>query len=401
MKNNHEMYQSVLSRRDEYRRKKERRMLILKRTAPVLACCCIAGVFGLHAVRHSAKIPDIPIVTETVTTISAETGTSVTITAATTSESVSTTRTATSSSATSSSAVKTATSQTSAVTSQTLTVKTPSAVTDSESTGRTSAQTSEKATQKQTTATKTEEPIITTTAIQSDLSDNGNMSFTVTQNNEKPSVRTTSAEQMSPGMNPSTETQTSANPSDEEKDIYSFSYQGLNYRLSYRTVDGSELTGNIISDTVVVYDNIAGKEKTVPLKMFTIRNISDKIAVVIKGNDMYLLYTSDLIPESMQTLFDEIALPEWKIYSITYAGNQIKGFDDQAIFDTILSLPDITDGPCNVTGKSIIIIMNHDVLGSRRILLTEYGDLICDQAGISLTYHIGEENINKLKELIL
>ena len=202
-------------------------------------------------------------------------------------------------------------------------------------------------------------------------------------------------------MKPSTETESVAKPSGEDKDIRSFSYQGINYRLHYTTVDPSDLTGDIISETVTVYDNIEGKEKTVPLKMFTIRNISDKIAVVVKGDDIYLLYTSDHIPGSMQALFDEIALPEWSIYSITYAGEKITGFDDQAIFDAMLSLPDTKDSDCTATGKVIIIIMNHDILGTRRILLTEYGDLICDQAGMGLVYHVGEDNIDKLKELIL
>ncbi|SHM60888.1 hypothetical protein [Ruminococcus flavefaciens] len=58
MKNDYEMYQSVLSKRNEYRRKKERRMCIIKRTVPVLACLCL--ILGLSYWIHIGNKPIVP-----------------------------------------------------------------------------------------------------------------------------------------------------------------------------------------------------------------------------------------------------------------------------------------------------------------------------------------------------
>ena len=58
MKNNDEMYQSLLSRFDEYQEKKKKRMLIIKRFVPVIACLCIATVLGFGHWDRFAKRPD-------------------------------------------------------------------------------------------------------------------------------------------------------------------------------------------------------------------------------------------------------------------------------------------------------------------------------------------------------
>lgn len=62
MKNDEEMYQSVLSRRDAYRAKKERQKRVFLRAVPVLACCCLAAVLGLGYWNHLKKLPEIPAV---------------------------------------------------------------------------------------------------------------------------------------------------------------------------------------------------------------------------------------------------------------------------------------------------------------------------------------------------
>ena len=62
MKNDEQMYQSVLSRRDAYRAKKERRKGVFLRAVPVLACCCLAAVLGLGYRNHLKKLPEIPAV---------------------------------------------------------------------------------------------------------------------------------------------------------------------------------------------------------------------------------------------------------------------------------------------------------------------------------------------------
>ncbi len=61
MKNDDEMYQSVLSRREEYHEKKEKRIRTIRRTAPVLACFCVTVVFGLRFWDDLAKLPHVPI----------------------------------------------------------------------------------------------------------------------------------------------------------------------------------------------------------------------------------------------------------------------------------------------------------------------------------------------------
>lgn len=61
MKNDDEMYRSVLSRREEYRKKKEKRICTVRRTVPLLACFCFAVVFGLMFWDDLAKLHSIPI----------------------------------------------------------------------------------------------------------------------------------------------------------------------------------------------------------------------------------------------------------------------------------------------------------------------------------------------------
>lgn len=69
MKNDNEMYQSVLSRREEYRRKKAGRTRTAKRILPVLACLCLIIGLGLVHWDHFGKTqvilpsPDIVEVT--------------------------------------------------------------------------------------------------------------------------------------------------------------------------------------------------------------------------------------------------------------------------------------------------------------------------------------------------
>ncbi|MBR3446485.1 MAG: hypothetical protein IKH27_01590 [Oscillospiraceae bacterium] len=91
MKNDEQMYQSVLSRRDAYRTKKERQKRVFLRAVPVLACCCLAAVLGIGYWDHLKKLPEIPSVqvdsevsgtTLPVTTVPAVTETGQTVTTA-------------------------------------------------------------------------------------------------------------------------------------------------------------------------------------------------------------------------------------------------------------------------------------------------------------------------------
>lgn len=66
MKNDDEMYRSVLSRREEYRKNKEKRIRTIRRTVPVLACFCFIVVFIPMLWGDFAKLPDIQIQPNTV-----------------------------------------------------------------------------------------------------------------------------------------------------------------------------------------------------------------------------------------------------------------------------------------------------------------------------------------------
>ena len=59
MKNHNEMYQSLLSRYEEYQEKKKRHLLTVKRAVPVLACFCFCAVLGLGYWNHIRNLPSI------------------------------------------------------------------------------------------------------------------------------------------------------------------------------------------------------------------------------------------------------------------------------------------------------------------------------------------------------
>lgn len=67
MKNDNEMYQSILSRRDDYLKRKKKRILIIKRTIPVLACFFLVIVLGLgfrDRFSELIKFPEQPNIIE-------------------------------------------------------------------------------------------------------------------------------------------------------------------------------------------------------------------------------------------------------------------------------------------------------------------------------------------------
>ncbi len=62
MKNDDQMYQSVLSRYAEYQEtKKKQRKQTIRRTVPVLACFCFCAVLGLGYWKHFRNLPTIPV----------------------------------------------------------------------------------------------------------------------------------------------------------------------------------------------------------------------------------------------------------------------------------------------------------------------------------------------------
>ncbi len=61
MKNDDQMFQSVLSRRNEYRERKNKRIRAIRRTVPVLACFCLTIALGVGYWNHFRNLPRIPV----------------------------------------------------------------------------------------------------------------------------------------------------------------------------------------------------------------------------------------------------------------------------------------------------------------------------------------------------
>ena len=61
MKSHDEMFQSVLSRFDEYQEKRKKRLCFIKRSAPVAGCFGLAVAFGIGYYAKFAKMPEIPV----------------------------------------------------------------------------------------------------------------------------------------------------------------------------------------------------------------------------------------------------------------------------------------------------------------------------------------------------
>ena len=61
MKNDDQMFQSVLSRRNEYRERKNKRVRAIRRTVPVFACFCLIVALGVGYWNHFRNLPPIPV----------------------------------------------------------------------------------------------------------------------------------------------------------------------------------------------------------------------------------------------------------------------------------------------------------------------------------------------------
>ena len=73
MKNDDQMYQSVLSRRAAYRQIQENRRRTIRRITPVLACACLAVVLGVGYWNHFRNMPTIPTLPESSQALTTET----------------------------------------------------------------------------------------------------------------------------------------------------------------------------------------------------------------------------------------------------------------------------------------------------------------------------------------
>lgn len=73
MKNDDQMYQSVLSRRAAYRQTQENRRRTIRRITPVFACACLAVVLGVGYWNHFRNMPTIPTLPDSSQALTTET----------------------------------------------------------------------------------------------------------------------------------------------------------------------------------------------------------------------------------------------------------------------------------------------------------------------------------------
>ena len=66
MKNDDQMFRSVLSRRNEYRERKNKRVRAIRRTVPVFACFCLTVALGVGYWNHFRNLPPIPVQPSTI-----------------------------------------------------------------------------------------------------------------------------------------------------------------------------------------------------------------------------------------------------------------------------------------------------------------------------------------------
>ena len=196
MKNNDEMYQSLLSRYDEYQEKKKKRTLLIKRTVPVLASFVLVVGIGLSCWQHFGNMHSIPMVSETIDeSIITVTTTTDNVTTDVTTQEQSETQTS-SKNVTVTTAVTASKTTATADKAQTTTIAAPMA------TNRNTAPTTAK-----TTAIKTSKTTKTTVSVTHTQPET---STTADENKEKPSTSTTGIIQEGPGI--ATTSSSAANP---------------------------------------------------------------------------------------------------------------------------------------------------------------------------------------------
>ena len=75
MKNDDEMYESLLSRYEVYQEQQQKQKRIIQHTIPVFVCFCFTVVLGLGIWNQRSKLPDVPVKSDITETTSSETAT--------------------------------------------------------------------------------------------------------------------------------------------------------------------------------------------------------------------------------------------------------------------------------------------------------------------------------------
>ncbi len=336
MKNNDEMYQSLLSRYDEYQEKKKKRILIIKRTVPALVSFCLVAGIGLGCWKHFGSMNSDPMVSDNIY------GPVITTTSATDSVTTEVTTTKQSETQTSSknTAVTIAATTSKANLSRTTTadkVRTTAAAV-SAATSRNTAPTTAKTTGAQTAKTTVTYTQPVTSATDNENKDKPSTSTTTDVIHEGPSIGSTTTSIESP------ETTFNAQPiilnsTDEAIDTIkknNVSSYAEEYRNAYRNMfDRFNNDGVVYRPVTDNTDELEQKDTVILLPNAAYEDTGIMYKVVYNGNtyqvsfryaDTSVIKSPYNVPKYLydrfkRTIYDEVVVGH-QTYSILYSSDQ-------------------------------------------------------------------------------
>ncbi len=374
MKNNDEMFQSVISRLDLYLEQKEKKKLYIRRFAPVIASLCFAFVicFAVWDGKKPDPLPEIDnmIVTETT---SANTTALPQIT------------------------VKNITSITDAVTTS-LNVRSDTTV-SSVNTTQVSSNITQVTSNPQshivsvlTTESVHSDTVITSASITKTSSINTTIrttARTTVNTTNRTTIRTT----VRTTVNSSTTTISTLPPAGIDGNY--ITYMDKKYLITGKSFIDANMK-ELFND----YVNISGFENnTVLLKLYEIDDISVNYAIASKidNEQEFRLCRGSYEPETMQSLFSDTALNKyWNIQSIVYEKEEFNDIDQSKAFDILINLPDIKRADTASPGRALMIInLRSELFGDAEIQLSERGYLSSNQIGQN-SYYIGRDEVDKI-----
>ena len=406
MKNNDEMFQSVISRLDLYLEQKEKKKLYIRRFAPVIASLCFAFVicFAVWDGKKPDPLPEIDnmIVTETtsanttalpqiteknITSITEAVTTSLNVRSDTTVSSVNTTQVSSNITQVTSdpqshivSVVTTESVHSDTVITSASITKTSSINTTIKTTTRTSVNTTSGTTIRATTRTT-----VNTT--------NGTTIRTTARTTVNTTNRTTIRTTVRTTVNSSTTTISTLPPAGIDGNY--ITYMDKKYLITGKSFIDANMK-ELFND----YVNISGFENnTVLLKLYEIDDISVNYAIASKidNEQEFRLCRGSYEPETMQSLFSDTALNKyWNIQSIVYEKEEFNDIDQSKAFDILINLPDIKRADTASPGRALMIInLRSELFGDAEIQLSERGYLSSNQIGQN-SYYIGRDEVDKI-----
>ena len=422
MKNNDEMFQSVISRLDLYLEQKEKKKLYIRRFAPVIASLCFAFVicFAVWDGKKPDPLPEIDnmIVTETtsanttalpqiteknITSITEAVTTSLNVRSDTTVSSVNTTQVSSNITQVTSdpqshivSVVTTESVHSDTVITSASITKTSSINTTIKTTTRTSVNTTSGTTIRATTRTTvntTNGTTIRTTARTTVNTTNGTTIRTTARTTVNTTNRTTIRTTVRTTVNSSTTTISTLPPAGIDGNY--ITYMDKKYLITGKSFIDANMK-ELFND----YVNISGFENnTVLLKLYEIDDISVNYAIASKidNEQEFRLCRGSYEPETMQSLFSDTALNKyWNIQSIVYEKEEFNDIDQSKAFDILINLPDIKRADTASPGRALMIInLRSELFGDAEIQLSERGYLSSNQIGQN-SYYIGRDEVDKI-----